>query len=197
MPLASARRKTTRLRIAIDGAQSTGKTTVFNHLRNAFRSAATFIPEASRKIALDFGVAQTSDWPELLSNPSRLREFFDAEEKWQRSAEDASDMFVADSSLLLVQAYRCHFEQDYRFHCTFGSRYDVILYCPLSEGGVSDGFRFLDGRPAVAKAYEAIVLEQFHGDFIELPFGPSRLQTAELLIQHLLQKHYLARDPHE
>ena len=186
-----------KLRIAVDGAQSTGKTTIFDSLERSFRTSFTFIPEASRSIAPKFGVSRASDWPRLLSDADALRAFFNAEEEWQRSAEDRSNAFVVDSSLLLVQAYRQRFEPGYRLQETFANRYDLILYCPVAEEGISDGFRFLNGRAEVAYIYESIALKHFRGTFTRLPDGLARSHTAESYVRDLLQSDHPAGDSHD
>ena len=96
-------------RVAIDGAQSTGKTTLFDQLRSTLSDRARFIPEASREVAGRFGVVGTADWAGLIADQSRLREFFEAEEEYQRLAEGGGGSFVVDSSIYQIRAYREYF----------------------------------------------------------------------------------------
>ena len=171
---------------SIDGAQSTGKTTLFNHLRQQFADLATFIPEASRTVAERFGVHTMGDWPRLLADAQQLQRFFEAEESWQKTAESQSSTFIADSSLHLIQAYRQYFGAAARSDAT-KPRYDLILYCPATTGGVGDNFRFLQGRADIDRICRGILSRDHDGQLLELPVNLSRLSQAEHLVGDLLR----------
>jgi hypothetical protein len=86
----SPRRK---VRISVDGAQSTGKTTLVEYLKGFYKDHFVYIPEASREIAPSFGVHNSLDWAELIRDPERLRCFFDREEQWLTEQEPRSMLF--------------------------------------------------------------------------------------------------------
>ena len=175
------------VRIAIDGAQSTGKTTLFELLRLAFSGDLAFIPEAARVLAPEFGVQRAEDWPQLLSDKTRLQKFFDAEEEWQLKQQIASSAFVVDSSLMLTWAYRRHFQCSEPAHPDLAGHYDLVLYCPLRHPSHNDGFRFVVGRTSIDSHYKRIAQSVFVGKLVELPESPSlRVSVAEQAIKSLL-----------
>lgn len=168
------------LRVAIDGAQSTGKTTLWQQLRGHYGSYVQFIPEASREIAPGFGIASATDWSLLLANPTRLQAFFEAEEKWL-VRQECSDRFVTDSSLYLIQAYRRVFNFQINETLLESARYDLLLYCTVVSPPTEDGFRFLERREQVDATYRNIVGDRCKQALIELP-SEGRLQSAIQLI---------------
>jgi len=175
-------------RVAIDGAQSTGKTTVFHHLRNTLPGRTKFIPEASREVAGRFGVVGASDWPGLIADQRRLREFFEAEEAFQRLAEGGCGAFVVDSSLYLIRAYREYFGVPPLPGECGEFTYDLILYCPAIQCGVEDGFRFLAGRADVDRLCRDTLRRCHRGQLIELPPDESRLLRAEEAVLGCLKR---------
>lgn len=174
------------VRVAIDGAQATGKTTLLRQLQAHFGPRLTYIEEASRVIAPEFGVIAKDDWPKLLTNAERLQRFFEREEEWLSCQEEMSGRFVVDSSVYMVHAYRTLFGALAGVHLR-NQRYDLVLYCPLIGEGQLDGFRFLEGRDAVDRIYRTVVASHFDGEFIELPAGEQRLQAAAARIEQLLE----------
>jgi|HubBroStandDraft_4_1064222.scaffolds.fasta_scaffold142261_2 nicotinamide riboside kinase len=169
-----------KLRVAIDGAQSTGKTTLWQQLREHYGSYLQFIPEASREIAPGFGIASATDWSVLLANPLRLQAFFEAEEQWL-VRQECPDRFVTDSSLYLIQAYRRVFNLPVNETLLESTRYDLLLYCTLVSPPSEDGFRFLGRREQIDATYRNIVGGWCKPAFIELP-SEARLQSAIRLI---------------
>jgi len=177
-----------RARVAIDGAQCTGKTTVFQHLRSTLPGRTKFIPETSREVAGQFGVVGASDWPGLIADQRRLREFFEAEEAFQRLAEGGCGAFVVDSSLYLIRAYREYFGVPPLPGECGEFAYDLILYCPAVRCGVEDGFRFLAGRADVDQLCRDTLRRCHRGQLIELPADESRFLRAEEAVLGCLEQ---------
>lgn len=177
--------KLVNLRIAIDGAQSTGKTTLQAGLRSSLGSEFLFIPEASRIIAPRFGITEATHWEPFLKDKERLALFFEAERLWQLEQEtDASD-FIVDSSLFMIAAYRLLFGIKTEIAPFLSAVYDAILYCPVLDEPKEDGFRFLRGRAKADQTYRALIAQYFRGSFFRLPSGDSRLIAALTLIRRL------------
>jgi nicotinamide riboside kinase len=166
------------MRIAIDGAQSTGKTTLFHALHASFQCDFTFIPEGARVIGPQMGIASPEDWLPVLSKQELLVEFFTRLRDWQIAQEAASTAFIVDCSFILHRAYRDYFgASEVRFP---ESQYDLILFCPT--GGVpfsQDGFRFERGREQVETRYLELVENRSYGTLVKLPSGIERVITAE------------------
>ncbi|NOS70154.1 MAG: ATP-binding protein [Verrucomicrobia bacterium] len=165
------------LRIAIDGAQSTGKTTLWSQLQDRYGNQFSFVPEASRHIAKRFAVNTATDWQPLLANKDRLRSFFEQEEEWQVEQE-IKVPFIADSSLFLIQAYRITFGVPTNDSVLSTAKYDLVLYCPPVSNFVADGFRFETQRDRVDQAYREITRSYFRGRLVELPTNGARLEQA-------------------
>lgn len=165
-------------RIAIDGVQSTGKTTLFERLRARFGSRFGYVSEASRAVAPGFGVHRASDWDSLLNDQDRLRKFFAALEQWQVQAEDAHDAVIIDSSLFLHFAYKQVLLGESDPELAIRRGYDLILYCPTGTAFVEDGFRMATGRDAVATAHREALQQHFDGTFSRMPMGDARYPAA-------------------
>jgi nicotinamide riboside kinase len=167
------------MRIAIDGAQSTGKTTLFNHLMEIpLLKSFRFIPEPARSIAKEFGIESAADWQPLLNDAARLSEFFRREEEWLAKEEETSVPFIVDSSFYLIQAYKsCMLKQEFVLP-TVSPQYDLILYCPCTNDFEDDGFRFSMGRQAVDQTYRDALSVIPVQHFIELPIGADRNRVA-------------------
>jgi nicotinamide riboside kinase len=175
-------------RIAIDGAQSTGKSTLLQALFPTFHKRLTFITEASREIAPRFSIECERDWHRLLGNKKLLEEFFAAEEQWQADQQAAArEGFVIDSSLMLTWAYRRHFLCEDPADSRFTGQYDLVLYCPPGAAlSRVDGFRFLTGREAIDMRYREIVKRVLEGVMVTLPIGVERLSLAVAEITKLI-----------
>jgi len=156
------------LRIAIDGAQSTGKTTLWEQLRDHYGPKLRFIPEAARRIAAQFGVFNDQDWPSLVSDVPRLSAFFNVEEEWQMNQELCGGRFVTDSSLYLIQAYRVAFGIAINETVLRQTRYDIVFYCPVANAFKADGFRFVAHREEIDAAYTGIVTAGIAGHLVRL-----------------------------
>jgi nicotinamide riboside kinase len=172
------------LRVAIDGAQSTGKTTLWRQLREHYGTQLDFIPEVSREIAPRFGIISVTDWPVLLADRVRLLAFFKAEEEWLMKQERSS-RFLTDSSLYAIQAYRSVFHLPINRAILEFPRYDLLLYCALASQFSPDGFRFLEHREHVDAAYRQIVGACCKQTLVELP-SERRLDRAINLVDAAL-----------
>jgi nicotinamide riboside kinase len=155
-------------RIAIDGAQSTGKTTLWTELQDHYGSKLLFIREAARAIAADFGIFEAADWPSLLSDVPRLAAFFAAEEEWQLTQELSGSGFVSDSSLYLIQAYKVAFGFPVDDAVLKRARYDVLFHCTNVNPFTPDGFRFVAHREQVDLEYRKIITNCCTGRIVEL-----------------------------
>ena len=167
-----------QFRVAIDGAQSTGKTTLHDHLRKVFSDAFVFVPEASRVVAPQMGVHSRADWEELLANPDRLAAFFDKEEEWLASHHTLDADILVDSSWYMIQAYRKVFSSTSKQRREHHPVYDLVLFCSTDCPGEQDGFRFLKGREEVEQIYLTMVSSWPILDFLVLPPGDTRYQVA-------------------
>src|SRR5690349_17048047 len=168
--------------IAIDGAQSTGKTTLFEQLRAYYASGFFFSEEPARVIAPLFEVATSADWSGLLTNTAQLSRFFDEEERIRIECQATHRDIVEDSSLYLIAAYRLTFDVPHDAQLLHGAPYDLIMYCPLDVEIEADGFRFLERRETVDTMYRHLVSQHHHGRFVELPCGDARLDAARAAI---------------
>lgn len=167
------------MKIAIDGPQSTGKTTLFYDLQSVLGSDYDFIPEAARIIAPIFSIAVPSDWSALLNDRARLAEYFRDEERWLTERQSRSSDYVVDSSLLLIAAYRIRCGIPINTRILSGTAYDLILYCsPEDVLAEDDGFRFLSGRADVDRVYHELQRTFHRGPIVPLPGGPSRQAIA-------------------
>jgi nicotinamide riboside kinase len=164
-------------RIAIDGVQSTGKTTLLSQLSSHFGARFRYIPEAAREIAPAFGVSTVKDWPTLLRDHARLGCFFREEEQWLIRSE-MGGKFIVDSSLAVIQAYKEYFGFASDERLLSGSKYDLVLYCPPTNEPVNDGFRFVEGRTDVHLIYMRNAKRYFSEKLLQLPCGDARQQTA-------------------
>jgi nicotinamide riboside kinase len=169
---------TERLRIGIDGAQGTGKTSLVAALREHYGGRFEYIPEAARIIGPVFGVHVAADWPALLADKERLEAFFDAEETWVTARERAAGSFIIDSSLWLVAAYRAFFACREGVRAAASQTYDLLLCCGLSSPVVDDGFRFAEGQSEVDARYRRLLGQSFQGTTVFLPSGESRVGVA-------------------
>jgi nicotinamide riboside kinase len=170
------------MRIAIDGVQSTGKTTLFNQLHGIVPNCVEFIPEASRSIAKAVGIASRSDWEGVVSDRARLLGFFSHLETWQAEREKSALHFVVDSSFYLHSAYRTYLGVGESEKLR---SYDLILFCPAAHVPFEhDGFRFEGGRDEVEQIYRSLIVKEFNGPFIELPPGSTRIAIAQ---RHIVQ----------
>lgn len=174
-----------RLRIAIDGAQATGKTTLYRHLESRYREHFAFVPEASRVIAPAFDIRSEIDWQRLLSDHGRLEAFFTQEEAWQERMEQ-SPMFVVDSSMYMIQAYRRYFGHGVARR-DLSDKYDAILFCPtINAAYTSDGFRFEIGRERIEQLYLDVTREDYSGAVYRMPGGDARFTEAERILDGML-----------
>jgi nicotinamide riboside kinase len=175
------------IRIAIDGAQSTGKTTLVARLEESDGTRLSYISEASRAIASRFGIAFAGDWDQLIADKGQLSRFFDCEERWQRAKESEAHDFVADGSLLLTAIYRSYFRAPEP--PLLVPPYDLVLYCSPDLPFEDDGFRFARGRDEIDTLYRRNVMGVLGSRLVLLPFGEPRYPHAHSAIDELLARH--------
>lgn len=185
--VSTANAPTRGLRIAIDGAQSTGKTTLLNFLAHAFPDDFRIIPEIVRIVGSEFGLHTEHDWVAIKKDPERLAALFRRHATVLAAVEDDSPSFILDSSFHLHESYRRYFNlpeifPDYR------DRYDLIFFCPSDEiPYMDDGFRFPEGRAEVERIYLDLIGTRHSGTFIRLPGGDLRFSAAQKIVRELLQ----------
>jgi hypothetical protein len=90
--------KENAMRIAIDGTQSTGKTTLLTALREEHLGDFVFLDEAARRLAPHVGISVTKDWAALFESPSRHLEFLRRLFAYQSSLEAEARHFMVDGS---------------------------------------------------------------------------------------------------
>jgi nicotinamide riboside kinase len=175
------------VRIAIDGAQSTGKTTLQAKLIEGFGSVLRPVPEAARIVAREVGLHSSADWATLLQDKARLESFFLKQEAWQADAEAQAGSCVVDGSRGLMTAYR-------RVFLGGASpaipRYDLVLYCGLDIPFCDDGFRFSEGRERVDELYRNFVAPKIvvsPDRFVTLPAGPDRWSLATAAVRVVVE----------
>lgn len=174
-----------KIRIAVDGAQSTGKTTLVGKLAERYGDGFSYLDEAAIVVAPQFSVQREDDWAPLIRSPGRLQAFFDAEERAQRANERSARSFVADGSRLLIWAYRQHFLAPTPIPAP---TYDLILFCGIESEFTSDGFRFAGGREAVDRLYRASVFGVLSERLVELPAWEMRYEAAFVAVDRLLEQ---------
>lgn len=166
------------MRIAIDGVQSTGKTTLFEALRKRNITGLSCIPEAARVTAPSMGITSPETWNRVLTNRDLTLEFFSRLKRWQEEQERSAESFIVDSSFFIHQAYKEYFGVS---GIDFLDRtYDLILFLPtIGMPFREDGFRFSTGREEVEQLYLTIINSSHSGEFVKLPFGRDRFFAAE------------------
>ena len=174
--------------IAIDGAMSTGKTTLFRAIQSEFGDRLVYVPEAAREVAPDFGISTIDDWAPLLNDPVRLEHFFVREERWLTEQLDKPLPCLVDSSHYVIAAYRRHFGAGAPSPFD-SSRYALILYCPPTFDASTDGFRFTDGRASVDR-YLTQLLAATTIPQISMVAGALRLPRALTAIDDLLTRSH-------
>lgn len=172
------------MRIAIDGVQCSGKTTLLEQLKELLYTNVAVIPEGARLIGAQHGVAKDDDWAALRSDEVRARAFFQDLEQWQIDEEERQP-FIIDSSMVLHYCYRKLFGLPTQDLLGRVERYDLILYLERVHECEKDGFRFLDGRDFVEDVYNTEALPLIGSRCIWLPLGADRLRLAVSQLQGL------------
>jgi predicted ATPase len=162
------------MRVAIDGTQSTGKTTLFTALREENLTGFAFLDEAARKLAPRLGINVTEDWVALFGSPSRHLEFLRELYQYQSSVESGAAQFVADGSLYKILAYGLvfGFAVDDITASTSEISYDLIIYCPSNIAFQDDGFRYQEKRDQLAERLESLH-QRFHRGMLIVARGPT------------------------
>jgi nicotinamide riboside kinase len=129
------------MRIAIDGAQSTGKTTLWTDLKKQMAEPLIFIPEIGSLIGKnDYGIQSSKDWVGLLKNHDRCKKFIDNVIAYQLQQEDIM-FFIVDSSLYRVSTLAYLTNNSVSEIEMAKYKYDLIFYCPIEFEYVEDRFR--------------------------------------------------------
>lgn len=157
------------MRVAIDGTQSSGKSTLLTGIRaTGLFPGVRMVEEVGSSVAQSkYGIREASDWGRLYGDKDAYRLFFLDVAAVQTDVE-RTDNFVIDSSLYRLEAYRI-FQQMSKtpIVCT-DCRYDLILWCCADFGYVSDGFRSTHGRVEIERILEDIISRQHTGKVVIL-----------------------------
>lgn len=166
-----------RLKIALLGAESTGKTQLALELASHFKAAgrtAMAVPEALR------------EWCEARRRTPRPEEQMAIAQEQERRVDEAAakaDVVIADTTAVMVAIYSAMLFQDgslCRFALERQRGYDVTLVTGLDLPWVADGLQ-RDG-PHVREPVDALVRRML-GDAaisyrVVYGFGPERLRNA-------------------
>jgi nicotinamide riboside kinase len=177
--------KTAGLKVALLGAESTGKTTLARELAAHFASlgrSAAAVPEALR------------DWCAARGRTPRPEEQLGIAQEQQRRVDEAArthDVVIADTTAVMVAIYSAMLFEDgslYRFAIEHQRAYDVTLLTGLDLPWVADGLQ-RDG-PHVREPVDALVRDML--DKAAIPYrvvygeGAQRLQSALAAIDSAL-----------
>jgi len=182
-----------RLKIALLGAESTGKTRLAQELAAHFASPgrhAVAVPEFLR------------EWCEARQRTPRPEEQMGIAEEHERRVDEAcarADVVIADTTAVMVAIYSAMLFQDaslYRFALERQRSYDVTLLTGLDLPWVSDGLQ-RDG-PHVREPVDALVRQMLQQAGIAYRViygqGPERLRNALAAIDASLAPRTAARD---
>jgi predicted ATPase len=170
-------------RVAIDGAASTGKTTLLAAL--ACETEGWFvIEEAVRSIAASYGVRAAAQWPVVLDDPVKYRGLSERLLECQLASEQRAP-FISDGSIYKIYAYARVGGVDLGADRLRRAAYDLIIYCPLEFTPVSDDFRFVEGREAVDRELRGLIREHHLGRLLEVRGRQgARLDLARRALRH-------------
>ncbi len=152
------------MRIAVDGAHGTGKTTLLEALSTHIPSW-NIIEEGARELARDFGVSSTEDWESLYQDEGRHRKFLLALVRRQEERE-RTQPFLSDGSIYRIFAYARTAAIDIPSGPLLRARYDLIAYCPLDFPIKKDGLRFTHARESVDDELRKIIVAFHRGPLI-------------------------------
>ena len=128
------------MKVAIDGAQSVGKSTLYQHMKS-FLANWYFIPEIVRGVSPKYGLNSRKDWEKLISDKNKYTEFMRMIIERQFFFERDSNL-VVDSSIYRVVAYANVAGLNVFDEYLTQVKYDLIIYCPIEFSFIEDGFRF-------------------------------------------------------
>jgi nicotinamide riboside kinase len=156
------------MRVAIDGTQSTGKTTLFTALRQENLTGFAFLDEAARKLGPRLGIKITQDWVALFGSPSRHLDFLRELYQYQSSLENSACRFITDGSLYKILAYASvfGFALDDVSPNIRDILYDLIVYCPPNVAFQGDGFRYEEKRTELAEELQSLHARFYRGALI-------------------------------
>lgn len=154
------------MKIAIDGTQSVGKTTLFEALKDKLLGW-NFIPELARTVAPQFNLESHKDWSELISNRKKYNSFIEIMIEQQQNKEKSTP-FIIDSSIYRTIAY-AHFNGlDICNEYIKKIHYDLIIFCPIEFDYIDDGFRYSNGREEVDTELRYLIKKNHRGNVVEL-----------------------------
>jgi nicotinamide riboside kinase len=169
------------MRVAIDGTQSTGKTTLLTALREEHLGDFIFLNEAARRLAPQVGISVTEDWAALFESPSRHLEFLRRLFAYQSSLEAEARHFMVDGSLYKILAYALTFgfAVDDVTASTNEISYDLIVYCPPNIAFQDDGFRYQENRDELAARLEQLY-DRLYGGRLMIASGSTRERVEQV-----------------
>jgi len=158
------------MKIAIDGAESTGKTSLLDGLDRKAYQGYTFISEVGSKIACSlYGVSSPSDWESLFANSDRYYRFCRDILSAQQTAErNSQENYFIDSSIYRLYAYA--FINGIRMDASLlkSFYYDIVFFCPIEFDPIEDGFRTTSLRAQVDSTLRSLLDEYHKGEIIYL-----------------------------
>ncbi|MEJ6023799.1 ATP-binding protein [Ramlibacter sp. PS4R-6] len=185
--------KAAGLKVALLGAESTGKTTLARELAAHFSAQgrkAVAVPEALR------------DWCAAQGRTPRPEEQLGIAREQERRVDEAlltHDVVIADTTAVMVAIYSAMLFEDgslYRFAVERQRGYDVTLLTGLDLPWVADGLQ-RDG-PHVREPVDALVRDMLGQAAIPYRVvygeGPQRLENALVAIDAALVPRPAARD---
>jgi nicotinamide riboside kinase len=188
-----AQATSTALKIALLGAESTGKTTLAKDMAAHFASlgrTAIAVPEALR------------DWCAAQGRTPRPEEQMAIAQEQERRVSDAAathDVVIADTTAVMVAIYSAMLFEDgslYRFAAEQQRGYDVTLLTGIDLPWIADGLQ-RDG-PHVREPVDALVRDML--DNSAIPYrvvygsGPQRLENALAAVDSALAPQPKVRD---
>jgi nicotinamide riboside kinase len=157
-------------KIAIDGSQSTGKTTVFEQIKSLLdgNSDIHFIEEMAGVVAKnEMNVKTAKDWEMLLNDRERYNLFVSLLVAKQTEKESAIP-FISDSSLYRIYAYAMENGVDITEAELTKVKYDLVLYCPIEFEFVHNDFRSIHLRESVNERLLGLIKKYHKGKFLEI-----------------------------
>ena len=157
-------------RIAIDGSQSTGKTTAFEQIKSLLYGNRDmhFIEETAGVVAKHkMNIKTDRDWEILLNDRERYKLFVSLLVAKQIEEETAIS-FISDSSLYRIYAYAMENGVNVTDAELSKVKYDLVLYCPIEFEFVHNEFRSIHLRENVDERLLSLIRKYHKGKFLEI-----------------------------